>query len=272
MFGKVFKYEMKAVARVLVPLYGAVLLVALLFSLSTLLNISLAEIRDNGPLFTEIVQFLLSLLFFAGLIACSVVTLVVLARRFFSNFLGNEGYLQLSLPVGMRTHLAARSLSAFVWSLAGSLTACLAISAVAFVLSFRFHELSGLWKEILEFIRDLDLDPPIFLLLILTLLAESLSSIERLYAAIAIGHLWDGHRLIGAVLAYIGIGFAWSSFSGTLTGIVFQGAYGPLTGLLGVFEEEAVPVLLFTLVMALVQTGVYYLLTWFILDRNLNLD
>lgn len=272
MFGKVFKYEMKAVRRILLPLYGAMILVAFLFALSSMLSMNLSELRDRVPYFVDILQVLLSLLFFGGLIACSVVTFVVLARRFYSNFLGNEGYLQLSLPVDIRTHLAARTLSAFIWNLLGGVTACLALAAVILVFSFQVHDLTGIWKNIADTFRYLQPDLPLVILWILTLLANMTAGIERLYLSISIGHLWEGHKLIGSVLAYIGTGFAWSTFSGILTGIVFRDASAPMGGLFGLYGDMEVPGLILTLVLALAQAGIYYGITWIILDRNLNLD
>ena len=53
MFGKVFKYEMKAVRRILLPLYGAMILVALLFALSTSLTSDLSAARDGLPVFVQ---------------------------------------------------------------------------------------------------------------------------------------------------------------------------------------------------------------------------
>ena len=223
MFGKVFKYEMKAVRRILLPLYGAMILVAFLFALSSMLSMNLSELRDRVPYFVDILQVLLSLLFFGGLIACSVVTFVVLARRFYSNFLGNEGYLQLSLPVDIRTHLAARTLSAFIWNLLGGVTACLALAAVILVFSFQVHDLTGIWKNIADTFRYLQPDLPLVILWI-------------------------------------------------LTGIVFRDASAPMGGLFGLYGDMEVPGLILTLVLALAQAGIYYGITWIILDRNLNLD
>ena len=61
MFGKVFKYEMKAVRRILLPLYGAMILVALLFALSTSLTSDLSAARDGLPVFVDIAELITSI-------------------------------------------------------------------------------------------------------------------------------------------------------------------------------------------------------------------
>lgn len=272
MFGKVFKYEMKAVRRILLPLYGAMILVALLFALSTSLTSDLSAARDGLPVFVDIAEIILSMLFFTGLTACGVVTFVVLIRRFYSDFLGSEGYLQLALPVTTNTHLAARTLTAFLWTLFSGVTAFLSLAVLVFIFSFQIQDLGGFFRDILNVIKSLELPPLSMVLLLLAGLASCLSGIAHLYASIAIGSLWSGHRMIGSVLAYIGTGFVWSALNGVFGAVLDNSPRDLPFGIAGIPFSLEYGVLGAMIALALIQFVVYYFVAWLILDKALNLD
>lgn len=272
MFGKVFKYEMKAVRRILLPLYGAMILVALLFGLITTLTTDFSGVRNGLPMFVDIVEIILSMLFFTGLTACGVVTFVVLIRRFYSDFLGSEGYLQLALPVTTNVHLAARTLTAFLWTLLSAVTAFLSLTVLVFIFSFQIQDLGSFFRDILNAVRSLEIPPLSMLLLLLAGLASCLAGIAHLYASIAIGSLWNGHRMIGSVLAFIGTGFVWSTLNGVLGAVFERNARVLPFGITGFPFSLAYGVLAGMIALALVQFILYYLITWLILDRALNLD
>lgn len=272
MFGKVFKYEMKAVRRTLLPLYGAMILVALLFGLTTSMTTDFSGVREGLPVIVDIAEIILSTLFFAGLIACSVVTFVVLIRRFYSDFLGNEGYLQLALPVTTNVHLAARTLTAFLWTLLSGVTAVLSLAVLVFIFSFEIQDLAGFFRNILDMVRSLEIPPLSMILLILSLLVSCLAGITHLYASISIGNLWSGHRMIGSVLAYIGTGFVWSTLDGFLGAALDKSADALPFHVAGFPFSLEYGVLGAMIALALIQFILYYLITWLILDRALNLD
>ncbi|MBQ3975765.1 MAG: hypothetical protein II628_16585 [Lachnospiraceae bacterium] len=272
MFGKVFKYEMKAVRRILLPLYGAMILVALLFGLTTILTTDFSGVRNGLPMFVDIVEIILSMLFFTGLTACGVVTFVVLIRRFYSDFLGSEGYLQLALPVTTNVHLAARTLTAFLWTLLSGLTAFLSLTVLVFIFSFKIQDLGGFFRDILNMVGSLEIPPLSMVLLLVSGLTSCLAGIAHLYASIAIGSLWSGHRMIGSVLAFIGTGFVWSALNGFIGTVFDKTARAFPLGINGIPLSLEYSVLAAVIFLALVQFILYYLIAWLILDKALNLD
>jgi len=272
MFGKVFKYEMKAVRRILLPLYGAMILVALLFGLTTSMTTDFSGVGEGLPVIVDIAEIILSTLFFTGLTACGVITFVVLIRRFYSDFLGSEGYLQLALPVTTNVHLAARTLTAFLWTLLSGVTALLSLAVLVFIFSFEIQDLAGFFRDILNAIRSLEIPPLSMILLLLAGLASCLSGIAHLYASIAIGSLWSGHRMIGSVLAYIGTGFVWSTLDGFLGAALDNSSDFLPFHIAGIPFSLEYSVLGAMVLLALIQFILYYIAAWLILDKALNLD
>ena len=100
------------------------------------------------------------------------------------------------------------------------------------------------------------------------IIALAVFFIVRLYAAISIGHLWTEHRILGAVLAYIGIGVLEAFLAmpvGTYISLYWSGTGA--VGITNALQGEGI-----LLLIAAAGTAVYGVVTWLILDRKLNLE
>ena len=80
---KLLKYEWKACARICLPMYAAVLLLAVVNRLT------MTDQVQN--LLYGIPTVLMAMLYFAVMVAVFVVTAVILIQRFYKNLLGYEG-------------------------------------------------------------------------------------------------------------------------------------------------------------------------------------
>lgn len=88
---KLLKYEWKACARTCLPLYGAIILVALINHL--LYSEAVPDLLFGIP--AAIMSMLYAVIFAAVFVA----TAVILVQRFYKSLLGGEGYLMFS-PAG----------------------------------------------------------------------------------------------------------------------------------------------------------------------------
>jgi hypothetical protein len=114
MIGKVFKYEFISTARVFVPVYSVILAIAFI---AGILYFSQNFFDDFGGDKVMLFYFVLYPVMMIFVVASAIITLLQLGRRFKKSMLGNEAYLNLTLPVSLWGHLLARILSAFVWLL-----------------------------------------------------------------------------------------------------------------------------------------------------------
>ena len=90
MFGKLMKYEMKSLTRGLLPLYGAILAVAVINRV--LMGISFDD-RNGLPVIIAM------MVYFGLCVAVGVVTIMAVVQRFYKGLLCDEGYLMHTLPV-----------------------------------------------------------------------------------------------------------------------------------------------------------------------------
>ena len=91
MLGKLLKYEFRATARLFLPIYAAIAILAGLMLL-------LRALPDDAT-GVSFLTFMVGLLYVVAAFGLFVTTVVVLVSRFYKNLLGAEGYLMFTLPV-----------------------------------------------------------------------------------------------------------------------------------------------------------------------------
>ena len=243
MLGKLIKYDIMSAMRSFGPLYLALLAMSAVIGLFIRFNV------------TE--NFLITFLIIAYgimMIVCFVVPVVILALRFHRNLLGDEGYLSFSLPVSTFEQIAAKVLSALIISIVCAVVVILSFLITGFFaasfdqLREALQELAGFFNRVLD-TRLL----PQFLKGMGMAVVSSVQWITQIYAALAIGHLVKDHETLGTAIAFIALSILLSFIVNTL-------------GVPSLVESAGI-YCLFTIAVTAVFTAV----TWFILDRHLNL-
>lgn len=258
------KYEFKSNGRLLLPLYGAWLVAAVLLGLS----IRTDNMGNNSATFIIIS----GILYGTFAMVAVVITCIILIQRFYKNLLGNEGYLMFALPVTTGQHIINKLLSAAVWGTIGIIAAILSGLLIAGCIEgfgTLFDNMEFLIYDMNEMIAEL---PNAFVLLIEVLLVVFMAfavTAAKVYAAIAIGHQWSNHRVIGAIAAYIGLGIIESILGNLSTGL--QNAYINWTADLS--NNAQVHLIMTLLIVAgVIGAAIYGFVSWKLLDKRLNLE
>lgn len=203
MLGKLLKYEFKSTGRILLPLYGALLV------MSVLMGEGVGEWMGKIPWgsWYGVVYGLMMLLYGCVFGAALVVTVLLLIQRFYKNLLRDEGYLMNTLPVAPWQNVAAKLICATVWSVVGIGAATLSVFLMgmdgADWWAF-FHDFGQIMAMMTE---EYGANLPIFLLeIVLSVLVALAQSIVSVYLALAIGHTANRAKIMWSVVAYVGIG------------------------------------------------------------------
>jgi hypothetical protein len=274
MLGKLMKYEIKATARTLIPLYIALLAFAIINKI--FIGTGLAEkIEGFGS-----IPFILSIFGYGcTMAAVFIVTFFVIIQRFYKNLLGDEGYLMNTLPVSTITNLTSKISIAGFWNIISAFVAIFSILIMAFdpiTFSNFFLEMFDAFSKGYSEI-GIQLYIIIFEIIILALVGL-LRSLTMIYASIAIGHLFSKHRILSAFGAFIGLNFITGAISTTLMivfSIVGKGLDKPLnnvqlgnTGAILVAHGFLIGIIIFNLLFFLA----YFIITNYILKNKLNLE
>ena len=267
MLVKLIDYETKAFGRIMLPLYAAMLV----FALFTGLSIRFMP----GDFMSGLPGVLIFMLYSFLMMAIIVMTCVLAVTRFYKNLLGLEGYLMFSLPTNTATLIASKVLSVLIWSMLSTIVSFLAVTLSVF---------GAGGMEIIEEIRRFFANPEILkhipsaasftVLFLLIIILGAAASIVRIYAGISIGHQFNDHRILMSIVALV----AFNVIGTILTSVLSQtGMYFGIFDSIGrIFEADTSQALYLalggTILFLLFQTALFGVITWFLLDRNLNLE
>ncbi len=266
MLSKLIGYEMKAFGRILLPIYAAIV------TASVLLGIDFRFFPNSSRSGATIALTVILGILIAAVFAVTVLLLII---RFYNNLLGREGYLMFSLPVGTGNLIWAKVISSVIWSILSVIASAVVVTPFLMTSDFtdavKDGSLGKIWTSFLGEIAPYRVN---IILGILLIIAGTVLAITRIYAAISIGHLWTVHRVLGAVLAFIGLGILESVLFMT-TGIGLFSVEGAFGGVTDSAMQTAADVARYEGIgLAVMAAGIaiYGAVTWLILDRKLNLE
>ncbi|HEM6017741.1 TPA: ABC transporter permease [Streptococcus suis] len=260
MFKKLLKYEFQSVGKWYVGIYaGALALSAILGFWLQALNLR-TQAGTTEPGGAEMVLFGTSFMTFGILIAAlGLSTFFMVINRFRKNVYGRQGYLTMTLPVSNHHIILSKLLASLVWYLLAGITIILSIGIVLAVLMLGSEEF--VIPELQTLIQELDWSV-VFAHLFYALI-ESTMGILLIYFSISVGQLFKDHRLLFAILTYIGIS-------------IVVGVFGTLvfTNYLENLYNSALPLYPSPILALLniILAFAYYFGTHFIMTKKLNLQ
>ncbi len=279
MLRKLLKHEFGYTAKYCLPTLG----IMLLFVAATrLLAAILVGVIDDTNVRSGLETMMIMFNFFAMSVGPAVV-MILMVLRFYRNMVRDEGYLTFTLPVKTSTLITSKLICAFVWQCA-ALVATIVSLVVTFVGTLAGEEIGRLglaWGQIDMELREIaeklisENSAMIYLVVIeiaLIGVISTLSGILMYYAAIAIGQLFGGHKVLGAVISYIGLNFI-MQIIGSLFSVPFVNSlYSLILKGFGAIIEKATLILFIYMLIMLLFGATYYLITNFVLSKRLNLE
>lgn len=277
MLGKLIKHEFRATGRTMLPLF------AVLSVMSVIAGISMRQLefgQTDMPEFVEVVLILLFAAFFIVMVATVVVAFVIMISRFYKNLLGDEGYLMLTLPVDVHSHVWAKLIVSGIWFLATAVLICILMCLLALIISgsdiadiiAEMPSAKELFTQFFEYSGYNGLSLTVFILeVVLVTVVGVLNTCLNFYAAMAIGHSFSDRKLLYSVLAFVAISIVWSLFETVLA--LFMGENFS-TGIMLNYRNFAYSMnvlILQGLLLSVVETIPLYFITTHCLKKRINL-
>ena len=282
MLAKLLKYEIKATGRVFLPLYAGLLAVAIIAGF----------VLQNGMgVMTALVGFLLGALY----VALVVITIILLIERFYQNLLRDEGYLMFTLPASPSKLIASKLITTCFWCVCSLIVG----AAAGFAASRGFFSIGDLISVCSEFMEGapwFKIPVYVIILMITALAAQLAATVLQVYFSLAVGQLpvFGGHRILFAILAYIGTSVIIQSAAATIGKAAtpyflekfdalgaFIGGDGAVTlfindamaaGLMSETIAATNTIMVFALAFNLIVAAAMFAGTSWILSRKLNLE
>ena len=212
MLGKLLKHEFRATGRVMLPVYGAVLLLAVLA------NVSLRVMDHVTGSFLTLLLGLIVVAFIFGIIAAAIMTAVLMIKRFYTNYLKDEGYLMHTRPVSVHELVWSKMLVSVVWFAATFVVIWLVILLTALIQTgtslAQFFAGFPSWAEIKAALAEAGIrsgDLWLFgLEMLLAVVAAGLYTCLHFYAAMSLGHMFAKDKILLSIVFFVGISFVLS--------------------------------------------------------------
>ena len=287
MLGKLIKHEFRATGRLMAPLFGALLLLAV-FARTT--NQVMQQVPTTRVLY--VISVLLAITYVLAGLGVMVFSTVLMIKRFHQNFLTDEGYLMFTLPVSVHSLLWSKLITAALFFL---FTFAAELLAFAIVI-WQGGASADVYNNFISGLRELGsyyigngiaIALETFAMLFVSLLVTCL----LFYAPMSIGYSFANHKGLLSVVFYFVIQAVQQIFGVfTLAGLaddssllnhllqnVFSG--GRMVIVNGVVSEAPHAVaqffhgaMLLSLLADLVLGAILYFLTYFMLRKRRNLQ
>ena len=218
MLSKLMYHEFKATRRVFFPAYGIMIALAVISSVFMILSSSLQRLAV--PLTLLLVAYGLSLF------AVGILSFVYMIVRFYKNLLCDEGYLMFTLPATPAQLIWSKCIVSTIWMVVSTILCIvtLGILLVPLMLGTFSTADASFWQTIhlgFQYIAQTCgihaiTFPILFIVLGIVYIANSCMHI---YACLAIGGLFNKHRLGAAVIAFIVFAIVWNIILTTLLSV-----------------------------------------------------
>lgn len=209
MLSKLMYHEFKATRRVFFPAYGIVLALAVISSIFMILSNSLQRLAV--PLTLLLVAYGLSLF------AVGILSFVYMIVRFYKNLLCDEGYLMFTLPATPAQLIWSKCIVSTIWMVVSTILCIvtLGILLIPLMLGTFSTADASFWNTIhlgFQYIaQTCGIHAITFPILLIVLgIVYIANSCMHIYACLAVGGLFNKHRLGAAVIAFIVFAIAWN--------------------------------------------------------------
>lgn len=278
MLGKLIKHEWKETWKVGCLMLSGVALITFLGWLAFQTPMWQQWEYSSRFDWLNVLSVLTLMMYVIMLVVVNYGILIYLGVHFYRTMYTDQGYLTHTLPVTKHQILAGKILISSLWVFIILLSVYLSvfllglsmISAVmpeGYTLAALWREIAPEMEELLYMLReDLDLDIVRGLVMILvSSIISPLTSVTILFGAISVGQLVTKHRVLMALVSYIGITVVISIVNSIIQSMAVVSWFGVSMG--SYFNTSMNTELIVSMIAAI---GLYFL-SWFITNRKLNL-
>lgn len=285
MLGKLMKYEWRGLrlpVSIMIGVLGATTLLTCIIILT--INPKLDDVAAGFSVFSLVLSIML---YYFGIIGCSVGTMLIIAIRFYKTTYTDQGYLTHTLPVESKTLLAAKTITSvlcYLLMLIGIFATIIIILGVAFfhignVSSYDAQYMqrmaaSALSEITASFKEDYGISFATFVVFyILFLIISCISGIMTVLGCISLGQLYAKHRIIGAIIAYFGV----MSVQQFISYLAMLPTYSKMLRAEALSEtmpmlEVISPTMIITLIWAVAVSVIMHLINLHMMTKRLNLE
>ncbi len=269
MLGKLMKYEWKATWKLLL---SANILTVVMTVLARCMVSLMDQVGHSDFRMVDFMAVMVLFTYVGSMFAVCIGTTIYLIHRFYTSTYGDQGYLLHTLPVDTHHIIIAKVLVSAAWV---TINIVFIYLSVIFLLATSSEILHSMMEGMVDVIEYLGAEKISLFTVIMTMIAFIFSIFARVLkvgACISLGQLSSNHKLMLSFAWYVGIYVVEQMFQGVYFAIMVyvqeKAAYRSYRSYGSYFDNQWET----TLLAAILSCVAYYLLTWYVMDKKLNLD
>ncbi|MCI8357316.1 MAG: hypothetical protein HFI51_04090 [Lachnospiraceae bacterium] len=264
MLGKLMKYEWKATWKLLIPLN----LFIVVMSILAYITIQLRFFDSDNDL-VMMTGMLLLMTYVLSMFVISIVTVIYLIYRFYTSVYGEEGYLLHTLPVDKHHIIVAKAVVSVSWIIINIMLIYLSVLFLISTQQWFVETIVDGFDFYIEAMNGYDRIGAFEV--IMTMIASFFALLARalkVSACVSLGQLSANHKILSSIGFYYAIYIVQRMF--TLIFYMIQTLVASATdySFYGAYSTSWI----YTLLSSLIYCAAFYFLTWYMMDRKLNLD
>lgn len=276
MLKKLIKKDFRATARTFLPMILGFVVVSILakilFEAGFMSSVNNNFISDTNE-FMVVSSVIFIALYIIYVIAFFILTYVFIVNDFYQTMVSDQAYLTHTLPVKTSALINSKLIIAIFWQCVVYLLVFL-----SFLLFLMGHMPQIPWQEIAtDFYGTLGMEPRQYTtFMIVCMVIGAFSSPLMLYASVAIGHLFGKHKVLGAILSYIGI-YTVMQIICTIAMVAFGYSFTAALNANTAFNQTFYSTFFnsymwFAIIFSTVTSIIFYIITNYVMRKKLNLE
>lgn len=263
MLGKLMKYEWKATWKLLLPMN--LLIVIMTFLACITVQVDFFD-SDNGMVVFSAMMILLT--YMGSMFVVCIGTAIYLIYRFYTSTYGDQGYLLHTLPVDKHHIIVSKVLVSAAWIF---ISMILMFMSVMFLFAQEGEFLQDFVDSFASIIEYWGGSEVTLFVMIMTLIAtvfHIFARILKITACISLGQLSADHKVLMSFAFYFAFYFVQQIF--TMLYYVFIEVLNSASENLNIsfFDNSWEG----TLISSIIYSVIFYLVTWYVMDKKLNLE
>lgn len=259
MLGKVLKYDIKAMGKVLSMIYAADICVAIVSKLAWFLATKMAAI--------QFLAIFIDMFFIFLMLATILFTLVISVKHFYTNMLRDEGYLTHTLPVKKSTLVNSKIIASFIFFVISILVIVISVAIAHYDVLNMFINAVTTQLAAISF-------PALPFLCVLIAIAY-LIALLLCYTAMSIANLHNSNKLVFSAVYAIGL-YMVSQIINVIALVTFilVNKLSFNANSLSILDQTSLVIKIFSVfgcIMA-ITIVVYYIVVNRIMNKRLNLE
>ena len=285
MLGKLMKYEWRGLRLPLLIMLGILAGTTLL---TCFIIFTINPKYDSVATGLSTMSLILSiLLYYFGIIGCSVGTMLIIAIRFYKTTYTDQGYLTHTLPVSSGTLLAAKTITSVLCYLAVLAGVFATILIIIGAIIIHVSNISGYDKAYIDrmiaqvfsemsmsFRKEYGIGIGAFITFyVVFMIIACISAIMTVLGCVSLGQLYTKHRIIGAIIAY----FALITIQQFISYLAMLPTYSrmiraeALSETIPMFEVIS-PTMIISLLWAVAVSVIMHIINLHMMTKRLNLE